>query len=127
MIYLLQRSLSLEKRERVIKGKMGPSLSNIIKLATVGGISALINPAITVIGLFAGLALSKKATIREKQYILDEIGIYLKIVDRKINQAEMKGDDKALEELYRMQSRLQKEQKRIKYNIKLYHESGCVL
>lgn len=123
----LQRSLSLEKRERVIKGKMGPSLSNIIKLATVGGISALINPAITVIGLFAGLALSKKATIREKQYILDEIGIYLKIVDRKINQAEMKGDDKALEELYRMQSRLQKEQKRIKYNIKLYHESGCVL
>ena len=123
----LQRSLSLEKRERVIKGKMGPSLSNIIKLATVGGISALINPAITVIGLFAGLALSKKATIREKQYILDEIGIQLKIVDRKINQAEMKGDDKALEELYRMQSRLQKEQKRIKYNIKLYHESGCVL
>ena len=123
----LQRSLSLEKRERVIKGKMGPSLSNIIKLATVGGISALINPAITVIGLFAGLALSKKATIREKQYILDEIGIQLKIVDRKINQAEMKGDDKALEELYRIQSRLQKEQKRIKYNIKLYHESGCVL
>ena len=123
----LQRSLSLEKRERVIKGKMGPSLSNIIKLATVGGISALINPAITVIGLFAGLALSKKATIREKQYILDEIGIQLKIVDRKINQAEMKGDDEALEELYRMQSRLQKEQKRIKYNIKLYHESGCVL
>lgn len=123
----LQRSLSLEKRERVIKGKMGPSLSNIIKLATVGGISALINPAITAIGLFAGLALSKKATIREKQYILDEIGIQLKIVDRKINQAEMKGDDEALEELYRMQSRLQKEQKRIKYNIKLYHESGCVL
>lgn len=123
----LQRSLSLEKRERVIKGKMGPSLSNIIKLATVGGISALINPAITAIGLFAGLALSKKATIREKQYILDEIGIQLKIVDRKINQAEMKGDDEALEELYRIQSRLQKEQKRIKYNIKLYHESGCVL
>ena len=123
----LQRSLSMEKRERVIKGKMGPSLSSIIKIATVGGISALINPAITAVGLFAGMALSKRATLREKQYILDEIAIQLKIVDRKINQAEMKGDDKALEELYRLQSRLEKEQKRIKYNIKLYHESGCIL
>lgn len=123
----LQRAMSTEKRERVIKGKIGPSLSGIIKMAVVGGISALINPAITVIGLLGGYAISKKATIREKQYILDELAIQLKIVERKINQAEIKGDDKALEELYRLQSRLEKEQKRIKYNIKLYHESGCVL
>lgn len=123
----MERALSMEKREKVIKGKVAPSLTNMVKLAIAGTAGFLISPAITAITMLAGYALSKKATIKEKQYILDELDVQLKICERKINQAEMKGDDKALEELYRLQARLSNESKRIKYNIRLYHESGCVL
>lgn len=123
----LQRTMSLEKREKVIKGKVAPSLTNMVKLAVAGTIGAVYAPTITAIGLLGAYAISKKATIREKQYILDELNVQLKITERKINQAEMKGDDKALEELYRLQARLNNEYKRIKYNMRLYHEGGCVL
>jgi hypothetical protein len=122
-----QRSMSLEKRENVIKGKVAPSLTKMVKLAAAGTVGALFAPVATALTILVGYAVSKKATIKEKQYILDELKVQQKIIERKINQAEMKGDDKALEELYRLQARYEKEYKRIKYNIRLYHESGCVL
>ena len=123
----LHRALSMEKREQVIRGQVVPSLTRLIKLAVTGGIAALINPAMAAVGMITAYALSKKATLKEKQYILDELEVQLKIIDRKINAAEIKGDDKALEELYRLQSRYNNEIKRIKYGIKVYHEGGCVL
>lgn len=117
-----ERGMALKKREQVIKGQTLPSFSNILKMAIASGAAFLVNPAIAAVGVLSAIAVSKKATIKEKQYILDEIEVQLKICERRIAQAEMKGDEDNLADLYRLQARLTKERHRIKFNMKSYHE-----
>ena len=113
----VQRELTNKSRESVIKGTVLPSLSTIIKMALASGATAtLLHPVIGVIAFVGGLALSKRATAKEKQYILDEIEIQLKVVDKKIQLAENNNDMKAMEELLKIQQRLRQEKQRIIYN-----------
>ena len=111
-----QRELSNKNREQVIKGNILPSFSTIIKMAIGSAGVGLVNPALGVISFVGGLAVSKKGTKKEKQYILDEIEVQLELVDKKISYAESNNDMKALENLLKIKQRLQREKQRIIYN-----------
>lgn len=111
-----QRELSNKNREQVIKGNILPSFSTIIKMAIAGAGLGMINPALGVISFVGGLAVSKKGTKKEKQYILDEIEVQLELVEKKISYAESNNDMKALENLLKIKQRLQREKQRIIYN-----------
>ena len=111
---------STKKREQVIKGQVLPSFSNIFKMALASGVSFLINPLFGLITTIGTIAVSKNATRKERMYILDELDIQLRVVEKKIQQAEMRSDTKQLEDLYRLETRLKKEHQRIKYNMKSY-------
>jgi hypothetical protein len=114
----VQKDLTNKNREAVIKGKLLPSASAIIKLAIASGVAAVVNPALGVITLLGGLAMAKIGTEKERQYILDEIEIEQKIVERKIQMADRNDDTKALEQLYRIEKQLKREEARIKYHKK---------
>lgn len=111
-----QRELSNKNREQVIKGNILPSFSTIIKMAIGSAGLGMINPALGAISFVGGLAVSKKGTKKEKQYILDEIEVQLELVEKKISYAESNNDMKALEDLLKIKQRLQREKQRIIYN-----------
>lgn len=112
------KKLANNNRERVIKGSIIPSASRIFKAALGTGVLALVNPALAVVGLLGGIALSKRATKKERQYILDEIEIQLNIVDKKIQLAESNNDMRSLEQLLKIQKKLKREEQRIKYKMR---------
>ena len=117
----LESAAAVKERERVIEGKILPSASKTIKLAIGIGAAWAVNPAIAVIGAIAGIALSAKANARERQLVLDDIEVHLRIVEKKIQQAEMNNDDKALEQLLKLERTLTREKQRIKYRMKVYY------
>lgn len=119
----MQLELTNKNREAVIKGTILPSLSSILKLAMTSGAAYLINPALSVITFVGGLAISKQATKKEKQYILDEIDIQLKVVEKKIQLAESNSDMKSLEQLMKIEKQLKRERQRIMYNKKNYYST----
>lgn len=118
MINKTGKNLTNKNREAVIKGSILPSASAVVKLAIASCAVGVINPALSVIAFLGGLAVAKVGTEKERQYILDEIEIELKLVDKKIQLAEHNDDTKALEQLYRVEKQLKREQTRIKYNKK---------
>lgn len=120
MIEKIQKNLTNKNREAVIKGSILPSASAAIKLGIASGAAALVNPVLSIIVLLGGLGCAKIGTAKEKQYILDEIEIELKLVDKKIQLAERNDDTKALEQLYKIEKQLKREQTRIKYNQKSF-------
>lgn len=114
----VEKELTNKNREKVIKGTILPSASSIVKLALASGVAYMINPALSVIGILGSIAMSKNGTRKEKQYILDEINIMLKLTEKKIQLAENNNDMKALEELLRTQQKLERERQRIYYNLR---------
>lgn len=116
-----EKALMNENREAVIKGSLIPPASKVIKRAAAAGVAWAINPAIAIIGILGSVALSKKLQAKERQLILDDIEIELKMVDKYIRTAEDNNDHKALQNLYKMQRSLQRQQQRIKYKMSVYH------
>lgn len=114
----IKDSIHNTSKEKVIKGKIIPSASRAIKLAILAGAGWAINPALTIIAALGALGVSKKISKKERMYILDEIDIELKILEKKINYAEMTNDTKELSNLLRLQRSLQRERQRIKYKMK---------
>ena len=69
----VERSLSSDNREMIIKGSLLPSASKCLKTALAAGATAvLINPVIAIIGVLGKMAVSKKFKAKERQLILDE-------------------------------------------------------
>lgn len=106
-----------QNREAVIKGTILPSLSALIKMV-LGSylVGVAVTPLLGVIGFVAGIALSKKATDKERENILGEIDIQLELVEKKISLAENNNDMKSLEQLLRIQRKLKQEKQRIIYH-----------
>ena len=117
----LQTKLSNKNREAVIKGRILPSASTTIKIALASGVAAMFNPVFAVIGALGALGASAAGTKKEKQFILDEIEIQLKLVEKKIQLAESNNDMKALEQLLKTEQKLKREKQRILYRLKHYH------
>ena len=114
----IEKSLTTDNREAIIKGQIVPSASKIIKMAITGGAAWMINPAIAVIGAIGSLAMSKKLQKKERQLLLDEINIELEMCEKYLKIAEDKDDMKATRELLQIQKRLEREKARITHKAK---------
>ena len=117
----MEMELSNKNREAVIKGSIMPSFSTIMKIFLASGaLSTFVSPVLGVITAVGSLGVSKVGTLKQKQYILDEIDIQLNLVDKKIQLADSNNDMKAMESLLKTQQQLKREKKRILYNMKSY-------
>lgn len=116
----IERSLTNDNRESIIKGSILPSFSKLIKLCIVNaGIMALGQPAIALIITLGYFALNGKFKAKERQMIIDEIEIELEMCERYINIAESKNDMKALKQLLTTKKELERQRQRIKYKMKV--------
>lgn len=115
----VQKAMTNDRREAIITGSVIPSFSKTLKIAL--GVSALgvVNPYLAMIAVVGGLANSKRLNQKEKNLLMDEIEIELKIVEKEISMAENDGDTKRLRTLMQYQKKLQRENQRIKYNMKV--------
>lgn len=118
----IQRALTSDRREAIIKGSIIPSFSKCIKSAiAVGAVGAFTGPvgaAITAVGM---LGASKYLNERERKLLYDEIDTELQVVDKQIQLAENEGDMNQYRFLLNYQKKLTREKQRIKYGI---HMSG---
>ena len=114
-VYQVEKNMSNRNREAVIKGSVIPSFSALIKLGCTAGLASLVSPILSAITVMGGIAASKNATKKERQYILDEIEIQLKVIEKKLQLAETNNDMKSYEQLLKIQRQLQSEKNRIIY------------
>ena len=118
----LETAIMNDNREAIIKGRILPSASKCIKLACGLGVAWAINPAVAVITAIGGFACSKKLKAKERQLVIDDIDLELKMCDRYIRQAEDEGDLKKVRQLEIIQRNLQRQQQRIKYNMHVIYK-----
>ena len=118
----LEKALTTNRREAIIKGSVIPSFSKIIKLGLAAGGVYLVNPVIAAIGVFGAFACSKALTRKERIMLLDEIDVELKAVDKELSIAESDGDMKKYRQLLTYQRKLQREKQRLQYRIKLANQ-----
>lgn len=118
----METALMNDNREAVIKGRILPSASKCIKIACTLGVAWAINPAIAIIGAIGGFACNKKLKAKERQLVLDDIEIELKMCDRYLRQAEDQGDLKKVRQLEIIQRNLLRQQQRIKYKMHVVYK-----
>lgn len=119
-----ERAIANDNREAVIRGSIIPSASKCIKTAIVAGVGWAINPALAVIGVLGFIGCSKRMQAKERQLILDEIEIELKMTEKYLRIAEENNDMKATKQLLKVQRDLQRQQQRVKYKMKVYHNQS---
>ena len=120
----MENAATNKNREAIIKGQVIPPASRIIKLAIAGGAAWYINPALAVIGALGMLAISKGASKRERQMLSDELDIELSMCEKRIQMAESNNDMKSLNELLKIQKKLQREKQRLTYRMKVYYRDN---
>jgi len=116
----IEKSMTSNRREAIIKGSIIPSFSKCIKTAMVIGGAAFVNPIlglITALGIYGS---SKALNARERQLIFDEIETELKVIDKQIQLADNDGDIKQYRLLLQYQKKLERERQRIKYGMKVH-------
>lgn len=114
----VEKTLTSDNREAVIKGTILPSASKVIKAAIINaGVAVFIHPAIAVIGTLGWILASKRYKAKERQMVIDEIEIELKMCEKYIQLAEEKNDLKALKQLYQIQRDLERQRGRVKYHM----------
>lgn len=117
----LENAVKNGNREAVIRGSMIPSASKCIKLALAAGVAWAINPAVAVIGAIGAFACSKKMQAKERQLVLDDIEIELKMCERYMRAAEDEGDMKKIRQIEVIQRNLERQRQRIKYRMSVVY------
>lgn len=116
----IERALTTDNREAVIRGSILPSFSKIVKLCLVNaGLIALHQPLIAVIVTLGYFACSAKFKAKERQMVIDEIEIELEMCEKYIQIAESKNDMKALRQLLTTKKELQRQLQRVKYKMQV--------
>lgn len=115
----IEKSLTNDRREAIIKGSIIPSFSKMIKAGIAAGATYAVNPVLCAIGCIGGLAASKALNKKERQMLLEEIDVELQVVESEIDRAK-DSDPKRYKQLLMYQRKLMREQQRIRYNVKLY-------
>lgn len=115
----IDNALTNENREAVVKGRVLPQASKIIKLAITTGAVWMVQPALAIIGCLGYLGLSAKHKSKERRLILDEYEVELKMCEKYIDIAESKGNMKALKRLLTIQKNLQRQEQRLRYKMKV--------
>lgn len=114
----VERAFTMENREAVIRGDILPPASKVIKLAAVSGIAAFVHPALAVIILLGRFAMNAKIRTKERQLVLDELDVELKMIDKYIADADEKKDYKKEKELLLIKKKLEAQHSRLKYKCK---------
>lgn len=118
----IENAMHTDNREAIINGKIIPSASKVIKLAITTGLVWSVSPAVAVIGVLGTFACYKKNSAKERQLVLDDIEIELKMCDRYLKLAEEKNDMKSIKQIEIIQRNLLRQQQRIKYKMKVYYK-----
>lgn len=113
----VEQAFTNDSRESIIRGSIIPSASKILKMIIVGAATWNIQPAIAVIGVLGYIGCSKKFEIKQRQMIVDEIEIELKMCNKYIEMAESKNDTAALKNLYTIQRDLERQRQKVKYHM----------
>ena len=77
-----------------------------------------------MIGVLGTFACYKKNSAKERQLVLDDIEIELKMCERYLKLAEEKNDMKAIRQIEIIQRNLLRQQQRIKYKMKVYYNQN---
>lgn len=116
----IEKAMTSDRREAIIKGSLIPSFSKCVKFGIlVGGIS-IANPVLGIITAMGMIGVSKRLNYKERQLIYDEIDTELKVVEKQIEIANNDGDMKKYRFLLQYQKRLDREKQRIKYGLKVH-------
>lgn len=116
----VEKALTTGNRESVLKGSIIPSASKIIKLALINsGFVLLGQPVLAVITTLGYIGASHLFKNRERQLLIDEIEVELKMCQKYIDIAESNGDMKALKQCLTIQRNLQRQLQRIKLRMKV--------
>ena len=118
----VEKSLTNDNRESIIKGSILPSASKIMHLCIINaGLMFLgtAGVATAIIGTLGYLGTQKAFKAKERQMIIDELEIELKMCKKYIDIAESKNDMKALKQLMTQQRELERQLQRIKYKMKV--------
>ena len=113
----LEDAVKTKNREAVIRGSIIPSASKCIKLALIYGAEWCISPAIAIITAIGHFACSKAMQKKERQLVLDDIDLELKMCERYIRAAEDKGDLKKVREYEKLQRTLIRQKQRLQYRM----------
>lgn len=118
----IQKSMSSNNRDSIIKGNVLPSVSKCIKTALIYGTAWAINPAIAIIGAIGNIACSAICRAKERQTILDDIDIELKMCKRHMRNAEEKNDMKKIRQIEVLQRNLLRQKQRIENKMAMLHQ-----
>ena len=113
----LEQGMMNGNREAVIRGSMIPSASKCIKIALTTRVAWAVSPAIAIIGAIGSFACAKHLQAKERQLILDDIDIELKMCERYMRQAEDEGDMKKIRQIEQIQRNLERQKQRISYKM----------
>lgn len=113
----IEKALTTDKRENIIKGSIIPSFSRCIKFALAAAGTYMISPTLAVIASIGALGVSKSLTIKERKLLVDEIDVELKVVEKQIEECD-KSDANKYRKLLTYQRKLEREKMRIEYNLK---------
>ena len=115
----IEKSMSMENREAVIRGDILPSVSKIIKWVCIIGGAAFIHVGLAALVILFKFAMDKKIRTKERQMVVDELDVELKMVDKYIADASDAKNYKKEKELLLIKKKLQHQSDRLKWNIKL--------
>ena len=120
LIKSIEKALTSDRREAIIKGNIIPSFSKCIKGAiALAGVGLLFGPMGAIIAALGGLGVSKMLNAREKKLIYDEIDTELKVVEKQLEIAQNDGDMNQYRFLLNYQKKLTREAQRIRYGLKV--------
>ena len=117
----LHDAMISDRREAIIKGSVIPSFSKCIKIAIgLTGLGIVTgSPVAPILTAFAGFAVSKDLTKKERILMLDEIETELEVLEKEIAMAESKNQMKKYRALLTYKKDLQRQYQRIKYNVRV--------
>lgn len=120
LVRSVEKAMTSDRREAIIKGSIVPSFSKCIKSAiALAGAGVLFGPMPAMIGAVGALGVSKALNAKEKKLIFDEIDTELKVVEKQIEIAQNDGDMNQYRFLLNYQKKLTREYQRIKYGLKV--------
>jgi hypothetical protein len=122
----IEKSMSMENREAVIRGDILPSVSKIIKWVCIIGGAAFIHVGLAALVILFKFSMDKKIRTKERQMVVDELDVELKMVDKYIADASAAKNYKKEKELLLIKKKLQHQSDRLKWNIKLHWDDKNV-
>lgn len=116
----VEKAMTSDRREAIIKGSILPSFSKCVKSAVaLAGVGIAFGPMPAVIGALGMLGTSAALTTKEKKLLIDEIDTELKVVEKQIEISQNDGDMNQYRFLLNYQKKLVREMQRIRYGLKV--------